>query len=56
MSQVLDAKDLAKLASDEEMVMIRVQNLVDELRAIYQLEAEILQSSADPPEEISKAS
>ena len=56
MSQVLETKDLAKFASDEEMAMSRVQNLVDELRAIYQLEAEILQSSADSPEEISKAS
>ena len=55
MLQVLEANDLVKLISEEEMAMSRVQNLVDELRAIYQLEAEILQASADSREEISKA-
>jgi hypothetical protein len=53
--QVLEANDLVKLVSEEETAMSRVQNLVDELRAIYQLEAEILQGSADCREEISKA-
>jgi hypothetical protein len=55
MPQVLEANDLVKLVSEEEMAMSRVQNLVDELRAIYQLEAEILQGSADSREEISKS-
>ena len=55
MSQVLEWNDLAKLASEEQMAMSRVQNLVEELRAVYQLEAEILQASADFREEISQA-
>jgi hypothetical protein len=54
MSQALGSENLAKLAFEEEMAMGRVQQLVDSLRAIYQMEAEILHS-ADFREEISKA-
>lgn len=56
MSQVLESENLAKLAFEEEMAMGRVQQLVDSLRAIYQMEAEILHHSADFREEISRAS
>jgi hypothetical protein len=55
MSQIFEADNLAKLTSEEQMAMVRVQELVDGLRAVYQLEAEILQGSAAFLEEISKA-
>ena len=51
---ITSSEDLVKLASEEEMAMGRVHELVDGLRAIYQLEAEILQDSAGFREEISR--
>ena len=55
MAQTLESEDLVKLSFEEEMAMGRVQKLVDGLRAVYQLEAEILQGRADFREEISKS-
>jgi len=54
MSQVVSSEDLAKLVSEKEKAMGRVQEMVDGLRAVYELEAEILQGSADFREEISR--
>jgi hypothetical protein len=54
MPEVLEFEDLAKLASEDEMAMNRVHNLVDGFRAVCELEAEILHGSADFREEISK--
>ena len=42
MLQVVEAKDLAHLQSEEELALRRARKLVDALRSVYELEAQIL--------------
>ena len=42
MVQVVEAKDLVQLQSEEELALRRARKLVDELRSVYELEAQIL--------------